>query len=68
MEVGGDAAQYFDPHNIREMADCMERVLTNENLRQQMIAKGLEQVKKFSWQAAGEQLYKLLKEATACND
>jgi glycosyltransferase involved in cell wall biosynthesis len=62
-EVGGDAALYFDPYNIEEMVDCVEHVLTNESLRQEMITKGLEQVKKFSWLKAGEQVYEILKQA-----
>jgi glycosyltransferase involved in cell wall biosynthesis len=64
-EVGGHAAHYFDPYNIQEMADCMERVLTSENLRQEMIAKGLEQVKKFSWLKAGEQVYEVLQKVAS---
>lgn len=63
-EVGGDAVQYFDPYNIEDMANCMQRILTDHHLRQEMIARGHEQVKKFSWQKAGEMVYKLLKEAT----
>lgn len=64
-EVGGEAALYFDPYNAIEMADCMERILTDENLRQQMIAKGREQVKKFSWQRAGEQVYRIFKDVVS---
>ncbi len=63
-EVGGDAVQYFDPYNIEDMANCMQRILTDHHLQQEMIARGHEQVKKFSWQKAGEQVYKLLKEAS----
>jgi glycosyltransferase involved in cell wall biosynthesis len=48
-----------------EMADCMERILTDENLRQKMIAKGFEQVKKFSWQKAGEQVYRILNDVVS---
>lgn len=62
-EVGGDAALYFDPYNVAEMADCLERVLDNEALRQQMIAKGYEQLKKFNWLMAGKQVYEILQEA-----
>jgi glycosyltransferase involved in cell wall biosynthesis len=59
-EVGGDAAIYFDPYDVQGMADCIERILTDDSLRQEMISKGLEQVKKFSWQKAGEQVYGIL--------
>jgi glycosyltransferase involved in cell wall biosynthesis len=62
-EVGGDAAQYFDPYDIEDMANCIQRILTDGDLRQEMIAKGFEQVKKFSWLRAGEQVYVILKQA-----
>jgi len=64
-EVGGDAALYFDPYNVQEIADCIERILINDGLRQDMIKKGYEQVKKFSWQKAGEQVYRILKKVAA---
>jgi glycosyltransferase involved in cell wall biosynthesis len=62
-EVGGDAAQYFDPYDIEDMANCIQRILADGDLRQEMIAKGFEQVKKFSWLRAGEQVYVILKQA-----
>jgi glycosyltransferase involved in cell wall biosynthesis len=62
-EVGGDAAQYFDPYDIEDMANCIQRILTDDHLRQEMIAKGFEQVKKFSWLRAGEQVYVILRQA-----
>lgn len=64
-EVGGEAALYFDPYNTIEMADCMERILTDENLRQQMIARGCDQVKKFSWQKASEQIYRIFNDVVS---
>jgi glycosyltransferase involved in cell wall biosynthesis len=62
-EVGGDAAQYFDPYDIEDMANCIQRILIDDHLRQEMIAKGFEQVKKFSWLRAGEQVYLILRQA-----
>jgi glycosyltransferase involved in cell wall biosynthesis len=61
-EVGGDAAQYFDPYDIEHMANCIQRILTDDHLRQEMIAKGFEQVKKFSWLRAAEQVYLILRQ------
>lgn len=55
--VGGDAAIYFDPYDISNMAECLNRVLSNEKLRNEMISRGIDQAKKFNWVKAGEQIY-----------
>lgn len=48
-EVFGQAAIYFNPHNIADMADKINTILTDKNLRRKIIAKGLTQAKKYSW-------------------
>ncbi|HFQ92634.1 MAG TPA: glycosyltransferase family 1 protein [Anaerolineae bacterium] len=48
-EVGGDAALYFDPFNVEEIAQQIGRLLTDTTLRQKLAAKGLAQAQKFSW-------------------
>lgn len=47
-EVGGDAALYFDPYNIDDMADKLYQVYSNKELRKSMIEKGKIQVKNFT--------------------
>ena len=54
-EVYGDAAMYFDPKDIDNMADVINKVLSDENLREEMIKKGYTQVAKYSWQRMAEQ-------------
>ena len=49
-EILGEAALYFDPYNIGEMAQTIKKVLTSPELKNQMRQKGLEQIKKYSWQ------------------
>lgn len=48
-EILGDAAIYFNPENEAEMKEKIELVVKDENLRREMITRGLEQVKKYSW-------------------
>ncbi len=48
-EVHGDAALYFDPEDIQEMAQKIDEVISNEPLRKKLIAKGLVNTKRFSW-------------------
>ena len=49
-EIGGDAALYFDPYDTISLADAMERVLTDESLRKELVIRGNEQGKRFSWE------------------
>lgn len=62
-EVGGDAVLTFDPLNADEIADAMKKVLLDSDLRYEMTTKGQEQLKKYTWQKAAEQLVTLFKKA-----
>lgn len=56
-EAGGDAAVYFDPEDVGDIAKTIEKVLTDKALREKMIEKGNIHYKKFTWEkAAGEVL------------
>ena len=48
-EVLGDAAEYFDPLDVPAMAAAIEKVITDDDLRFGMIARGHAQVAKYSW-------------------
>lgn len=47
-EAAGEGALYVDPDDVDGMAESINRVLEDEDLRTQMIAKGLEYAKTFS--------------------
>jgi glycosyltransferase involved in cell wall biosynthesis len=55
-EVGGDAAIYVNAYNTEQLAYEMERVISSESLRKDMIVKGFVQSKKFSWDKTAEQV------------
>ncbi|MCL4353582.1 glycosyltransferase family 4 protein [Patescibacteria group bacterium] len=59
-EAGGDAAVYIDPYNISDITNKLELVIRDSELRQKMIKKGLEQVKKFSWEKTARETLKVL--------
>lgn len=61
-EVGGEAVYYVDPYNIKDIKDKLEVVLHYDNLRQELIKKGFEQVKKFSWEKAAKETAQVYKE------
>jgi glycosyltransferase involved in cell wall biosynthesis len=49
-EVVGDAAVLIDPYQADEIADAMERVLTDEALRNDLRQRGLARARHFSWE------------------
>ncbi len=50
-EVHGDAAHYFDPENVDEMAQKIDEVIGNDELRRRLVTKGHANLKRFSWDA-----------------
>lgn len=53
-EVANDAAEYFDPLSIESMRRAIANVLTNNDRREELIRKGMERVKEFSWQKTAQ--------------
>ncbi|MFA4817290.1 MAG: glycosyltransferase family 1 protein [Parcubacteria group bacterium] len=48
-EILEDSVYYFDPHDPQSIAQAIEKVLSDDSLRQALIQKGYAQVKKYSW-------------------
>lgn len=48
-EVGGDAVQYCHPDNIPDIAGAMKNILLNKQYRKELIRRGKERSKYFSW-------------------
>ena len=48
-EVVGDAALMVSPYDVSQLADTMGRVLTDEALRIDLIARGYKRVARFNW-------------------
>ena len=56
-EVAGDAAEYFDPESVEEMAAAIQMVMGDPALREELSRAGMERAATFSWRkAAGETL------------
>ena len=54
-ETHGEAAHYFDPYSVEDMARAIDELLTDEKRRHDLIKKGKQHVKTFSWQRMAEQ-------------
>jgi len=48
-EVAGGAALLVDPHDADAIADGLCRALTDEALRAELVARGKERARSFSW-------------------
>jgi len=55
-EIAGEAALLIEPKDVEALASAIEQVITDQALRQELIARGLEHVKKFSWDKAAREL------------
>lgn len=62
-EVGGDAAEYFDPHSAEGMAGTIQRALESESLRAEMREKGLRQAARFTWEACARKHLEIYRRA-----
>jgi glycosyltransferase involved in cell wall biosynthesis len=62
-EVAGDAAILVNPYDARELARAMERVLLEEELRNDLIRKGFERAAGFSWKRSATQTLEVFHKA-----
>jgi glycosyltransferase involved in cell wall biosynthesis len=54
-EVVGDAALLVEPTDVDGLAVAIWRVLSDDTLRKQMVHKGLQRAKRFSWKKAAQE-------------
>jgi glycosyltransferase involved in cell wall biosynthesis len=53
-EVAGDAALLFDPERVHDIADAVRRLVTDDELRDELRAKGRERAARFTWRRTAE--------------
>jgi glycosyltransferase involved in cell wall biosynthesis len=61
-EVVGDAALLVAPDDERALADAIVRAVSDRALREEMIARGIAQAKRFSWTRAARETVDLYRE------
>lgn len=62
-EVAGQAAMLADPLDVQAWAEALSRVITEQELRRTLIERGLEQVRRFSWEQTAQETLRVLEEA-----
>lgn len=61
-EILGESACYFDGTKVEKMAEAIRTVLQNESVRADLIKRGYEQVKKFSWKKMADETLAIYRE------
>jgi glycosyltransferase involved in cell wall biosynthesis len=54
-EIAGQGAMLFDPLNSAALADCLQRMLSSQDISAKLISSGYENVAKFSWDNTARQ-------------
>ena len=61
-EIFGRAAVLVNPENVFDIARGIRQVLTDESLRQELIRRGNELVRRYSWEHSARQLLQVYEE------
>jgi glycosyltransferase involved in cell wall biosynthesis len=64
-EVFGPAALLVNPENVFDIARGIRTVLTDESVRSELIKRGPERVKRYSWERAAGQIRKVYEEVAS---
>jgi len=60
-EIGGDASLYFDPTNAEDLLQKFNTLSGNIQLRKELIEKGRQRIKFFSWKKCGKETLDVIK-------
>jgi glycosyltransferase involved in cell wall biosynthesis len=63
-EIIDGAGRLFEPTNTDQLATEMEIVLTNENVRNELVASGNDRLGDFSWERTIKRTVQVLEEAS----
>lgn len=64
-EVVGEAGILLEPEDVRALAAAIERLLSDDDLRRSLSAKGIERAARFSWDSSADALYGAYRAAAA---
>ncbi|XXD09009.1 glycosyltransferase family 4 protein [Klebsiella sp. R445] len=61
-EIAGNASLLINPLNVHEISSALQKVIISSDLRNELKIKGLEHVKKFTWENTVYKIEKILDE------
>ena len=59
-EILGDSALLVNPEKPEEIAEAIYKVISDQNLKQELINKGYNNIKRFNWNNCAEQTFKII--------
>ncbi|MDD5490119.1 MAG: glycosyltransferase family 1 protein, partial [Candidatus Moranbacteria bacterium] len=59
-EVAGNGAVLVDPEDANAIAEAVHRIISDESYKNDIIEKGLENVKRFSWEKCAREISRLI--------
>jgi glycosyltransferase involved in cell wall biosynthesis len=59
-EVAGDGAHIVDPYSVDEIRDGILKIIKDNNYKEQLIKKGFENIKRFSWEKSARKILELI--------
>ena len=59
-EVCGDAALYFNPLDMEDIAETILKIVQNDDMKKALINKGFKQIKKFSWEKSANKMINVI--------
>jgi glycosyltransferase involved in cell wall biosynthesis len=60
VEIAGDAAVHVDPDDPGEIANAVEQVLSNHELRESLVRRGLKRSREFTWERCGRKTLEII--------
>ena len=61
-EIAGNSALMIEPRNVEQLQQAIEKILSNKELRDRLITKGLERAREFSWERCARETLEVYKE------
>jgi glycosyltransferase involved in cell wall biosynthesis len=59
-EASGNAALLVDPDSVEEIVNAMNRIVSEDPLRQELIEKGIANAQRFTWDKTAEKLWETM--------
>lgn len=59
-EMAGNHALYFNPDDIPAFAEAIEKIVSDKNLREQLLSGSIDWVKRFSWEKTAQRTMEVL--------
>ncbi len=62
-EIAGNSAIFFDPHSSQTLKKAILTLVNSANIQQEIIQQGMENIQRFTWEHAAQQMMTAIKHA-----